>query len=324
MQTRRATVVIPIHNEAANIEPMVTRLHAVAAALAGWTLEILFVDDGSTDATPRMLEELRARGLPLGCLRFSRNFGHQAALEAGLLAATGDVVISLDGDLQHPPECLPDMLRAHEQGAEVVQMIRHQPATGSKGGLSRMFYACFNALSSTEIIPDASDFRLVSRRVVEVVRQIPEREKFLRALIPSLGFQQVTLNYEEARRTQGQPSYTLLKSARLARKALFDYSTLPLRLTFWLGSALALLSFLFGVGHVILKLIAWQHIQPGFTDIITAVLFLSGCLLAAVGILGRYLLIVIEHVRGRPAYIVMDRREPGPLPARPGSLSHPE
>ena len=314
MSLRNLTVVIPVHNEAPNLRPLVDRLCAVAAHLPVWDLILLVVDDGSTDRTIALLDELRAEGRPVGYLRLSRNFGHQAALDAGLAAAAGEAVITMDGDLQHPPEDIPQMIEAYERGADVVQMVRNQTAPGGKGFWSRLFYRMFAMLSRTDIIPNAADFRLLSRRVVDVLSRIPEREKFLRGLIPSLGFRQTVLQFEEGRRKEGDPTYTFVRSFQLARKALFDFSTVPLRLVFWLGMILAVASFCWGVGHIIKKLVFWEAITPGFTDIITSILFLSGCILASVGVLGRYLMIILEQVRGRPQFIVMERVEGRPLP----------
>jgi glycosyltransferase involved in cell wall biosynthesis len=247
--------------------------------------------------------------------------GHQSALAAGLALARGDAVVTMDGDLQHPPEDLPRMVAAFEQGADVVQMVRAMPAAGGKGWLSRAFYRFFARVAQAEIVPDGSDFRLLSARVVDVLNRIPEREKFYRALIPSLGFRQVVLAYQEGDRLAGTPSYGFWKSLRLAQKALFDFSTLPLRAVFWFGTTLAATSFLFGLGHVVVKLVAWQRIVPGFTDLITAVLFLSGCILAALGVLGRYMILILDQVRGRPPYVVAQHR-PGealPPPAERGT-----
>lgn len=310
--SRRLVVVIPAHNEAANLERLVPRVLAATAGLAGWRAELLVVDDGSTDDTPARLEALRAQGLPLGYLRFTRNFGHQAALEAGLQAADADAVITMDADLQHPPEDIPRMMAAHQAGADVVQMVRDRPAAGHKGLCSRAFYRVFAGLTRTEIVPDAADFRLLSRRVIKVLCGIPEREKFWRGLIPLLGFPQVCLPFVEGARAAGVPSYGWRASWRLARKAFFDFGTVPLRLVFWLGLALAAVSFVFGIGHIVVKLLAWRQVQPGFTDLITAIFFLCGCILAALGVVGRYLLMILDQLRGRPAFVIQARAAPPP------------
>lgn len=315
--TNRGTVtlVVPVYNEAGNIAALVREVMEAAAGIPDWTVELLFVDDGSRDETAAALNALRDSGVPVGCLRLSRNFGHQAALEAGLFAAAGDVVITLDGDLQHPPSEIARMLAAHQQGADVVHMVRSRPANGRKGTGSRIFYRLFSRMAHADIVPDAADFRLVSRRVVEVLKRIPERQKFLRGLIPTLGFSQTVLTFEEQERHAGRPAYTFRKSFRLARKAFFDFSTVPLQLVFWMGTLLAAISFLTGLGHVLNKLLNGADVTPGFTDVITAILFLCGCILAALGILGRYMIMILDQVRGRPPYVVADLTPPAPLRA---------
>ena len=315
---RRLSVIIPVHNEEENILPLVTRLQQVASQIENWEMQILFVDDGSTDDSIQEMESVRASGTPVGYIRLSRNFGHQAALSAGLEHATGDAAIMMDSDLQHPPEEIPRMIAAHEQGADVVQMVRSDPAAVDKALFSTWAYRAFNRLSDTPIVPNAADFRLLSKRVIKVLVGIPEREKFLRGLIPSLGFQQTTLEFDQSERLHGTPAYTYRMSLRMARKALFDFSTVPLRLVFWLGMTISVLSFAFGLGHFIWKLLHWDQVVPGFTDLITAIFFLSGCVLASLGIVGRYLLMVLEEVRHRPPYIVMEQAQGAPLSAAVG------
>lgn len=311
--SRRLTVIAPIHNESENVHLLVERTAAVARQLVGWELELLLVDDGSTDATIQRLDELRAQGLGVGYLRLSRNCGHQAALQAGLMAAQGDAVISMDGDLQHPPEYIPQMLSAFEAGADIVQMVRKQQARGQKGLFSHWFYQFFRKATGVHIVPNACDFRLLSRRSLDALNRIPEREKFFRGLIPTLGFKQVTMEYDEAKRLHGRASFTFKKSLRLAVKALFDFSTLPLRAVFYGGLLIAILSFLWGVGSVIWKLAYWHYVEPGYTDIIVAILFFGGCMLLSVGVLGRYMIMILEQVRGRPSFIIMDYALPAPL-----------
>jgi dolichol-phosphate mannosyltransferase len=308
---RHLTVVVPLHNEAENVEDLVRRICGAMAPEAGrWVVDLLLVDDGSTDATLARVEALRADGWPLGFLQLSRNFGHQAAIAAGLHHAVGDVVVTMDGDLQHPPEELPRMLRAFEHGADVVQMVRTERASGSKGLLSAWFYRTFIRISHTRLVPNASDFRLVTRQVVEVLLRIPERDKFLRGLIPSLGFRQVQLQFDEGERLRGTPSYDFRRSLRLARKAIFDYSDAPLEAVFYLGTLMAAASFLVGLGHVLKKVLFWEEVTAGFTDIITAIFFLGGCTLVALGIVGHYQRIILEQLRGRPAWVV--RRHAAP------------
>jgi len=311
---RTVTVVCPVHNEAENVEPLARRLREVARGLAGYRLDVLFVNDGSTDDTLSAILGLREKGWPIGFVDLSRNFGHQAAIDAGLRTAQGDLVITMDGDLQHPPEEIPRMLATSEkEGADVVQMVRRSPSRGKKGALSLTFYRTFSKLAHSQLTPNAADFRLLSRRVVDALLRIPEREKFWRGLIPTLGFRQVCLDYNEAERAAGTASYDVAASWRLAQKAVLDFSTVPLRLVFWGGLGLAVLSFAFGVGHVIVKLVAWHSVAPGFTDLIVATLFLSGTILAALGVLGRYLIMILEQLRGRPSFLVSEEVQGGAI-----------
>ena len=304
---KKVTVVIPAFNEAQNILPLFQRIRSVASSLKEWNVSILFVDDGSWDGTIDQIRNLQERGEPVGYILFSRNFGHQAALEAGILAAQADVIISLDADLQHPPEEIPRMLEYYKKGYEVVQMARAKPREGWKGFFSKYFYRFFALVAETEITPDASDFRLISKRVADTLRKIPERDKFLRALIPFLGFPQVVLSYEEAERRAGKPAYRFKTSLKMATRALLGYSHFPLTLVFWLGLTIAIVSFVTGLGHIIVRLLYAHKVVPGFTDIITSVLFLGGCTLATLGIIGRYLITILEQVRGRPAYVIAEQ-----------------
>jgi glycosyltransferase involved in cell wall biosynthesis len=303
---RCLSVIIPVHNEADNLLALVEGLQAAALQLKRWDMEILFVDDGSTDGSVQKMDEIRAHGTPVGYIRLSKSFGHQAALCAGLEYVSGDAVITMDSDLQHPPDEIPRMVEAHEGGADVVQMVRSGSVGAGKGLFSKWFYRAFNHLSDTPIVPNAADFRLISRQVLEVLLRIPEREKFLRGLIPSLGFRQSVLQFNQATRLHGAPTYSFWMSLRLAHKALFDYSAVPLRLVLWLGATISILSFVFGTGHLVWKLLHWDLVVPGFTDLITAIFFLSGCILASLGILGRYLMVILEQVRGRPPFLIAD------------------
>jgi glycosyltransferase involved in cell wall biosynthesis len=300
------SVVVPVHNEADNLLELARRLQEVAGQLSDWEMQVLFVDDGSTDDSVQKMKEIRAAGIPLGFIRLSKNYGHQAALCAGMEYAGGDAVITMDADGQHPPEEIPRMISAYKLGYDVVQMARTERAGVSKGFFSEWFYKAFNRVSDTRIVPNAADFRLVSKPVLDVFLRIPEREKFIRGLIPALGFRQTVLEFKEEQRRGGMPSYSFFASLRLARKALFDYSTVPLKLVFWLGTAISLISFTFGMGHFIWKLLHWDLVVPGFTDLITAIFFLSGCVLASLGILGRYTLMILEQVRARPAFVIME------------------
>jgi polyisoprenyl-phosphate glycosyltransferase len=313
VRKQRLCVIIPVHNEADNLVALVRGLETAAGQLHRWNMEILFVDDGSSDASVQQMERIRACGTPVGFICLSRNFGHQAALCAGLENVHGDAIITMDSDLQHPPDEIPRMVEAYERGADVVQMVRSSSIGGGKGLCSEWFYRTFNYLSDTRIVPNGADFRLISGQVRDVLLRIPEREKFLRGLIPSLGFRQKVLEFDQTTRMHGAPTYSFWMSLRLARKALFDYSEIPLRMVLWLGATISLLSFVIGTGHVVWKLSHWNLVVPGFTDLITAIFLLSGCILASLGIVGRYLMLILEQVRGRPLFVITERTQGMPL-----------
>jgi glycosyltransferase involved in cell wall biosynthesis len=299
------TIVVPAYNEAGNVARLVEEIDLAAAALAGVRIGILFVDDGSRDETLAAIRTCAPRTVTVGYVKLARNCGHQAALLAGLQAATGDVVITMDADLQHPPAEIPRMIATRRQGYDVVQMVRrNRQAQSGKRFLSWAFYRVMNRICRADLIPDASDFRLLTRRVVDQLLRVPERNKFLRGLIPMLGFRQTTLQFDEHPRHAGKPGYTFGKSLKLGMEALFSFSYVPLQLIFVCGLGVAFGSFLFGIGHIVYKLVHKQGITPGFTDIIVSILFLSGCTLLSLGVIGRYLMLILDQVRGRPEFII--------------------
>lgn len=299
-------VVIPVHNEAENIEALVSRLDKVFAGLPDVQPSYLFVDDGSNDHTLDKIMICAEKGSPAGYLELSRNYGHQAALEAGIVNADGDVVITLDGDLQHPPEEIPNMLKAYAGGYDIVHMVPNKAVRG----YTRGFYRFFKLISNSGHVPVGSDFRLMSRRVVEVIKNIPEQGKIIRVLSTSLGFRQQVLNYQQDKRHAGSASYSLVSLFFLALNMIFNYTTFPLRLVFYSGLILAILSFLFGAAQLIMKLMHGSAIVTGYTDIIVSLTFLSGSILLAIGIIGRYLESILEQVRQRPSFIVKNKQIP--------------
>ena len=301
---RKASIVIPIFNEAQNIRIMLEALEKMAVLMPAWQFEVVFVDDGSTDGSIEIIKLEKQAHLKIEFIKLTRNFGHQVAIQAGMNVALGDIVITMDGDLQHPPEYIPEMIRTYLTGFDIVQMVRKNQSQGLKGYFSSWFYTCFSKISKSEIIPNAADFRLLSRKVINFIKTTGEQNKFLRVYIPAWGFKQKLIYYEENKRVLGKASYTFKKSLSLAIKALFDYSTFPLRVVFSLGFFIAIISFLFGIFSIINKLFFNPNITSGYTDIIVAILFFSGCILISIGIIGRYLLLILEEVRKRPLYVI--------------------
>lgn len=308
------SVVLPCHNEMGNVAAMHAR---IVAALPDTSLEILFIDDGSLDGTAAAIDAIRRRDGRVRLLRFVGNAGHQAALRAGYRAAKGSFIVSMDADGQHPPECLALLLSKAKEGYEVVQMLRRGGQDGlSKNLGSRGFYRLFNAVADSPIPPAGSDFRLINRFVCDTLNALPERHLVLRAILPALGFHTATLEYPVGARESGRSGYTFARQWRLMSDALFNFSTLPLRLMRRLGLAISVIAFVYGAYNVVMKFIGSGNV-PGYTDIVASVLFLGGLGLLYLGILGRYLEIAIDHLRLRPEYLLRPETPPAAGPAAP-------
>lgn len=299
--TPRLSVIVPCHNEEANVPPLYA---AINAACAGIPIELIFVDDGSTDRTCEEVGRLAARDAGVRLIKFVRNAGHQNALRAGYRAARGRFIATLDADLQHPPSLLPAMLARAEEGYDVVQMMREGSQAGFlKDVLSRAFYRIFNSLSEVPIQPKVSDFRLVSRAVCDALNALPERHLIVRAILPYLGFRTATLPYRLGERLHGSASFGFRQSWRMGSEALFGFSTVPLKLAMRVGMMISALAFLYGGYNVAAKIFTDRNV-PGYTDLIASVLFLGGLILIYLGILGRYLLVILDHLKRRPEYVL--------------------
>lgn len=293
------TIIIPVRNEEGNIRPLLERISKTASSLPSFSFEVLFVDDGSTDNTLKNIEQYSDGKIAVGYLLLSRNFSHQAALEAGLHHASGNIVISMDGDLQHPPEIIPKMLEEYCKGADVVQMQRSNTGSDFKGILSVMFYTFFSWISQVPVVPNAADFRLMSRRVVDEINKIQGRGKLLRALIPGVGYKQVYLPYVQEPRKSGKPKYTFFASYELAMHTIFKFSDFPANAMLASGTAI----FLAGcISLVLLK----AEVIPASAFSVGMILLaaIGGLVLFSAGIICWYLYFILEQVRSDPSYIV--------------------
>ncbi len=304
--------VVPAYNEAANLPTLLTQLKDALAALTD-TWEIILVDDGSRDRTREALQPWRH--MPgLVVLHLSRNFGKEAALSAGLDAARGDVTFLLDADLQHPVELLPRMLDAWRSGAEMVYLVRESRA--GEGLLKRVgtrwLYRLMNWGSPVYIPPDAGDFRLLDRKVVLALRELTERNRFMKGLYAWVGFRTQALPYTPAPRLAGETQFSFRRLAGLALTGLTSFSTLPLRFWSALGFILAALALGYGVWIIIDHFIN-ENTVPGWATLVVGLMFFSGVQLISVGILGEYLGRVYEEVKQRPRYIVDERVDNSPL-----------
>jgi polyisoprenyl-phosphate glycosyltransferase len=306
------TVVVPVYNEEAALPTFHTELRAVLEGLR-LPYTILYVDDGSSDATPRQLDDLAESDPRVRALHLSRNFGHQAALTAGLDHAEGDVVITLDGDGQHPPELIPEMLRLHAAGYEIVQTQRLDTAGTSafKRWTAGLFYALINRVGDTHIQPGAADFRLLSRAAADGLRQMQERHRFLRGMVSWMGFRTIILPYKPTERIAGASKYSLRKMVRLALDATFSFSLAPL----WIGLSVGLLFFLLACVEAVYVLSFWVRGQasglaPGWSSLMFMLLIVGGVLTTLLGFIGVYVGYIFQEVKQRPIYLV----RPGPPP----------
>lgn len=306
-------IVVPAYDEERCVEPFYRRLHAVLDTLP-YRARVIFVDDGSRDRTAEIVASLAREDARIGLVQLSRNFGHQAALTAGLDVATADAVITMDADLQHPPEALPAFLGAWEAGAEVVSGVRAGSARAGlfKRATSSLFYRILNALAEQPITLDSPDFRLFDRKVVDAITRVREQSRFLRGVYAWVGFRQVTVPYTEGDRAGGATHYRTMDMILFALAAVLSFSRAPLRLATYLGLLVSGLAFAFGVYALAMNLVFHEVIR-GWTSLAVLVSFLSGVQLLTLGVLGEYLGQVLEESKRRPLYLVRDARLP-PFP----------
>jgi dolichol-phosphate mannosyltransferase len=281
-----------------------------ALGAAGVHGEILFVDDGSRDATAGRIAALRAADPRVAAIHFTRSFGHQAALAAGLRFARGDAVVTMDGDLQHPPELLPALVAAWRAGADVVHTVRQLPAgeiPGLKERAGRLFYALATRLSDTPIVPRGADFRLLDRRVVDALNALEEHFVFVRGLVPWLGFPESRVDYQVQPRFAGRTKYRLRPMLRLAFDGILSFSVLPLRVIGAIGAATALFGVLFGIFALVAHM-AGRVEASGWTSLVVLVLIFGGVQLLSLGVVSEYVGRTYEEVKRRPRYVI-DRLE---------------
>ncbi len=313
---RRLVVVSPVYNEVDGIAHFVTAVRAVLDELP-YDHHLVLVNDGATDGTDRELDRLQAADpAHLTVVHLSRNFGHQAALTAGMDLADGDAVICLDCDMQHPPALIPELVARWEQGYDIVQAARREIADVSwfKRATARGFYRLLNLLSPTRIEPMASDFRLLSRPVVEVFRRdLRERDRFIRGLVSWVGFRYCCIEFDAPPRYAGQSNYSLAKMLRFARTGVISFSKLPLKVAAVLGLVVSGLSLVYGLFAVFAYFFLARSVIPGWASILVVTTFLGGCQLLFLGLIGEYIATIFDEIKARPVYIVA--RVAGPAAA---------
>jgi len=302
------SVVVPVKNEEDGILPFVQRVGAILDGIAqdsGW--EILFVDDGSTDATLAAIVAANQRDPRVRALSLSRNFGKEAALSAGLDHARGDAVIPMDVDMQDPPEVLPEMVASWREGHEMVFGVRRCRSSDgwAKRVTASLYYRAHNAVSSDKIPENAGDFRLMDRKVVDVIRAMPERNRFMKGLFAWAGFKQAAVEYDRAERETGKTKFNYWKLWTLALDGITSASTVPLRIWSYVGAVIALCALGYA-GFIAFDTMVFGNRVPGYASIMTSVLFLGGVQLISLGVLGEYVGRILTETKQRPLYVVRD------------------
>jgi dolichol-phosphate mannosyltransferase len=302
------SIVIPTCNEEGNIIPMYERLMMVIEGIHITNFEFVFVDDGSSDQSLLRIQELRAKDSRVKFIQLSRNFGHQNALKAGLDHAKGAAVISMDADLQHPPELIPTLFEKWKVGFEVVYTIRKdgQKAPILKKWMSKGFYRLTNKLAEIPMEEGTADFRLLDRKVVDALKEFTESHLFLRGIIPSMGFKQIGIPYTANARVSGQTKYSFSKMLRFALTGITSSSARPLYFSIYMGLFFALLAFLYGMYAIYIAAFTNEAIT-GWTSIIASILFIGGIQLIMIGILGIYLGKLFIQSKNRPLYLITEK-----------------
>ena len=303
---KKLSIVIPMYYEEEVAEECYKRIIKVFKEIKNYEYEIIFVNDGSKDKTLELLTEIAKENKNVKIVSFARNFGHQAAVTAGLKEVTGDVILIIDADLQDPPELIPDMLKLWEEGNEVIYGERKSREGESKFKLftASMFYKTLNALSDVEIPKNTGDFRLVDRKVVDTINAMPEHNKFLRGLFSWVGYKQYAFKYERKERFAGETKYPLKKMLKLAADGIIGFSTKPLKLLGGLGIISICISFLILIYALLSFIFSWNNLAEGWTSLMVAITFFAGVQLLSVWILSEYIGRIYDETKRRPEYVI--------------------
>jgi glycosyltransferase involved in cell wall biosynthesis len=299
-------IVVPLFNEGLALCIFHKRLITILNKLP-YAIKVFYIDDGSMDDTASLLSTIIQKDKRVCAVHLSRNFGHQAALTAGLDLVEGDIVITMDGDGQHPPELIPTLIEHHRQGYDIVQTQRvdHPKTSFFKHTTANLFYGLINKLGNTKIIPGTADFRLMSRSVVLALREMTEYHRFIRGMVPWLGYRVFTLPYSSGERIAGKSKYTFLKMFSLAEDAIFSFSLVPLRLGLLTGGVFILLAFLEAIYVLTFWLGGKQNLlAPGWSSIVFLILITGGSLMIIISLVGIYIGQIHQEVKHRPIYII--------------------
>lgn len=306
---KKISVVIPMYYEEDVANECYNRTKKVLNGLENYDHEIIFVNDGSKDKTLPILKEIATKDEKAKVISFSRNFGHQAAVTAGLKFVTGDCILIIDSDMQDPPELLVDMLKLWEDGNEVIYAKRKTRKGESKFKLmtAKMFYKILNNLSDVEIPKDTGDFRLVDRKVVDVINSMPEHNKFLRGLFSWVGFKQKPIEYERQERFAGKTKYPLKKMLKLASDGIISFSTKPLKIIGGIGIASIFISFILLIYAILSYIFKWNNLASGWTSLMVAITFFAGVQLVSIWMISEYIARIYDDTKQRPEYIINEK-----------------
>jgi polyisoprenyl-phosphate glycosyltransferase len=306
MELVKYSIVIPLYNEEGILPRLVERLQQIMGEFDG-PAEVVMVDDGSKDSTVQLVQTASARDPRFKLIQFSRNFGHQMAITAGMDAAAGEAVIIMDADLQDPPYVILQMIEKWQEGYEVVYGLRkhRQGERLFKTATASMFYGLLHRIADTDTPVDVGDFRLVDRKALNAFLEMRESNRYVRGMFSWIGFRQVAVPYVREERQAGATHYTLRKMMRLASNGITGFSTAPLRLALGTGAFLACAALVYGVVAIALKL-AGESLVPGYASLLFAITFLSGIQLIVMGMVGLYVGRIYDEAKGRPLYIVRE------------------
>lgn len=304
-----ASIVIPIYNEETNLNELAGRLlKTIHSELSEWQVEVLLINDGSFDSSFSIMKELAEKNSMFKLINLSRNFGHQLAISAGMDLAVGDVCIVMDGDLQDPPETIPELIKRWREGYEIVYAVRNKRDGESWFKLltAKAFYRILKRITNVEIPVDTGDFRLIDRKVLEVIKKMPEKHRFIRGMVAWSGFKSCPVYYHREKRFAGTTKFTLGKMVQFSLNGITSFSTYPLKLASTFGLFVSLVGFLYLIYVIYLALFTNKTVE-GWASMMVVVLFLGGVQLLSLGIIGEYVGRINEEVKKRPNYIISEK-----------------
>lgn len=303
------SIIVPVYNEQEMLPLFHHQLAKVLSTLCDSRVEIIYINDGSDDESWNVMLNLKSQYASMVCINLSRNFGKEAAMTAGIDNAKGQAVILLDADLQDPPELIPDMLAAWHDGYDVVNMKRSARLGESKFKrlAAHIYYRLLDYLSDVPLQKDVGDFRLLSRRVIESIKQLPERSRYMKGILSWPGYKQTTLNFERPGRVAGETKWSFVQLVKLGLSGITAFSVKPLRISTWAGALISITTFTYGL-WIILKTLMFGEVVAGYPSMMLMQLFLGGVQLLAIGILGEYVGRIYAEAKARPIYLTMDKK----------------